>query len=66
MNKAILKEAIKSGIKVDTNNVVYNSRSMDINKFLYEVTKLQFTRPLSICVNICKEKFFKVNNRSEF
>ncbi len=59
MNKTILKEAINKGIKLKNNHFVYNSNTVDVNKFLHEVTKIQFTHSLSDCVNICKEKLFK-------
>ena len=59
MNKTILKEAVKSGIKLENNYFVHNSARVDINKFLFEVTKIKFTHSLRESINISKEKLFK-------
>ncbi len=63
MNKTIIKEALKSGIKLEGNHFVFNSNSVDINKFLHEVTKIHFTHSLPESVGISKEKLFQQNNK---
>ena len=42
--------------------MVYGSQTIDVNMFLYEVSKLKFTRSLSESVNECKEKLFTAKN----
>lgn len=64
MNKAIIKEAVKSGITLYGNHFVYNSTKVDVNRFLYEVSKLKFCHSIPLCVEICKKELFNKNKAS--
>ena len=58
MNKSIIKEALKAGIKLENNNFRYNKKKININLFIHEVSKLRFSLQLPDAVRICREKFF--------
>lgn len=58
MNKLIIKEAFKAGIKLENGNLVFNSQRVNINIFINEVTKLRFSIPIQQAVTLCKTKLF--------
>ena len=58
MNKAIIREVLRSGIKLKSDHFVFNSRKIGINEFLIEVTKANFTHSIHESVELCKSKLF--------
>lgn len=58
MNKSIVKEVLKAGIKLETNNFKYNEKEINLNLFINEVSKLRFSLQLPDAVRVCREKFF--------
>lgn len=61
MNKSIIKEALKAGIKLETNDFRYNQEKININLFINEVSKLRFSLHLPDAVRVCRDKFFNSN-----
>lgn len=57
MNRTIFREAAKCGFKINNNLIIYNSSEIDINKFLFEITRLQFTHSLEESLEIFKTNF---------
>ncbi len=61
MNKVIIKTALKHGLILKHDSFIYNSEKININKFLYEVTKNRFLITLDQAVINCKLTLF--NNK---
>ncbi len=59
MNKSIIKEALKAGITLETNNLRNNKKKINLNLFIDEVSKLRFSLQLPDAVRVCRDKFFK-------
>lgn len=57
MNRTILREAAKCGFKIRNSLITFNSSEIDLNKFLFEVTRLQFTHSLEESLKIFKTNF---------
>lgn len=67
MNKLILREAIKYGFSISYNSIKFQNHSIDLNNFLVEANKLQFTNSLHNTLKLLKNNLFKIEKHaSEF
>jgi len=65
MNKMILREALKSGFAIKGNSIVYNTVHVDLNKFLVEINKLQFTHSVHDSICLCTNSLFLKSSKSD-
>jgi hypothetical protein len=62
VNKHIIREAISGGFSIHYYSIIYKTSKIDLNKFLFEINKLRFTRSIKESINIYKESFLSQNN----
>ena len=64
MNKVIMREARKKGFTIEGNDIVYESIKVELNSFLVEVNKKQFTHSIRDAIEDCKTELF-LNGKKE-